>query len=382
MRALITSAAFLMAMFPTVSLGQYRVHSWHDFEAGVLPVELMPGHHADEQTVGVVSYHGTWAAQTVQGNAATELGAYGVGFAPNSEQKHLTVFAPQTLDRSRLGGDGRALYQADFFLPAEGEPLPNVSLLAAVPGEVGKLSYEFYRFGILRGGEKVFFSFTNDNPRPEIYQTQTIAELELERPGWHRFQIILAGQDEVQCAIDGRLTSFSPIEESTHKQLNAGLMVSWGEVDQPALADNLSIQWTPHDAPLPISPWRPGQLASTPAVATSSFGAGKHWLSDPQRAWSMAKQQNRPILTMFFTPGAVPYEHLLENETTAVSATLLDEYVLLRLDANQLSGGRLAQKYNVLRIPTFIVIGPDGRESGRLTYSTSTPWHEVENFLR
>jgi hypothetical protein len=40
--------------------------------------------------------------------------------------------------------------------------------------------------------------------------------------------------------------------------------------------------------------------------------------------------------------------------------------VLLKVDVNQLGGGTLAQRFGIVRVPTFMVMGPDGKELKRI----------------
>ena len=349
--------------------GQYTVHSWDDFETQVLSKSLLLGHFASDERAFTRPYAElTDMPGLVSDGAMLQVGNRGLFFQPQPKLNHLSVFSRMSLDRSRLGEKGRALYQADFYLPEAGKPLPNVALLAAVPSADGKLSYSFYRFGVKAGGENVFFSFSNNGPEPVIFQQEELVRLQLRRPGWHRFQIIFQGQEEIYCAVDGNYTSFSPIKDKTLQKLNAGLMVTATPKEPTAscLVDNLSIQWTAVDAALPISPW----ASPTPTAGGVAEAGGakplldddKLWTTDPAVAWRQAKSEGKPVLTLFFVPNLSPYRYLqtiIPNDQPA--RDLLDKYVLLKVDANQLYGGALAQRYRVMRIPTFMVIGTDGQ---------------------
>ncbi len=378
-------AMLFLLSIPAAVPAQYTIHTWESFEQGRIPQNLFLGHDANDQSVRVLPLQGAGVPpRLTAGVAAVECGRGGLLFQPSDETPHLSLFSPVSLNRRQLGQNGRALYQADIYLPAPGQPVPNVSLVAHGLASDGSTTYRFYRFGVLEGGERVFFSFTDNEPQPTIYHSQLLAELGLERPGWARFQIIFIGQDQIFCAVNGEPTSFSPIAENTHQVLNAGLMVTSPELGAPAIADNLSIQWTPRQAPLPESPWK-----TLPADATSPnttpFETGREvvWLTNPSEAWQRAASQRRPLLVNFTVPNISPTRYLngLAPNTGEVHE-LLNRFVLLRIDANQLQGGTLAQRFDVVRTPTLLVLGPDGKEDRRVTViPNQTTWPELERFL-
>ncbi len=379
-------AAMCLVLCANTVHAQYRVYAWESFEEGRLPQSLFMGHFANEQTVRVLDYrHPNLPRAMRRGISPVETGQFGVIFRPIPDRNHLSIVSPVSLDRNRIGREGRALYQADFYLPPEGEYMPTTALLAQVVQD-GSTTYRFYRFGILEGGTQVFFSFTNNTPEPVLYLSQPTSQLPLRRPGWHRFQIIFKGQNEVYCAIDGKPTSFSPINEPTLRRLNAGIMVTTAEPRrQPVMvADNLSIQWTAQDVPIPESPWLMEMPdANRPNRSFLDAGNTVFWMNDPRQSWQRARSQRRPILTLFYTPNAGPYRYLrritpMDDETEA----LLNRFVLLKVDVNQLGGGSLAQRYQIVRLPTLVVIGSDGREKSRLPIAAdNTQWSEVRAFL-
>lgn len=368
----------ILTLIPVLATAQYRIHSWESFEEGI-PQNLTFGHYADETTIFPFSYNSQSAPSEMRSPLASQvLGRAGVLFRPVPDDKpHLSLFSPVSLDRGALGEAGRALYQADVFLPAEGTPIPNISLLAQVIDSDGRAGYSFYRFGILGTGNHLFFSFTDNAAEPSIYHQQPISDFELKRPGWHRIQIIFLGQDQIFCAINTRMTEFSPISESTHRRLNAGLMVTANPQGQPAAAvlDNLSIQWTPMEVPLPDSPW----IAQDPRIAETPLDEGLLWETNPSAAWRVANTQNRPLLVMFYAPRINPFQHLLSiypNDDEA--RDLLSKYVLLKVDANQLAGGALAERFNIFRLPTMLLMAPDGKETDRIeVISGRTIWEDI-----
>jgi hypothetical protein len=391
----LTLAIIFVVLAVAPAAAQYRVHDWMNFNDGRLPERLAFGHYADETTVAPISMSNPAIPPVMRlGAAETEIGAGAVRFAPTGDRNHLSAVSTTSMERNRLGADGRALYQADFFLPAAGAPVPETIALLAVSAEEGSTSttnYRMYRFGIQRGN-RLFFAYADGvNPNPQIFLFQDFDQLGLQRPGWHRFQIIFFGQDTIYCAVDGRMTNFSPITEPSLTRMRPGMMVTRGErppTDQVfAVADNLSIQWTPLSSPLPDSPWTAptaAMLAGTTATRNIMEGNSRlPWLDNPTEAATAARADNRTILAMFFAPRIAPYTYLQGIvPQTDDSRALFEKFVLLRVDTNQLSGGTLAERFDVFRVPTFIKLDATGTEAGRLTVvNNQTTWEEISTFL-
>lgn len=362
--------------------GRYEILTLEDFNAGVIPETLPMGHSANQDNVLSFAYA---SAQGMPGLitplSSVECGSSGVAFQPSTENPHLSLFSKTTLERARLGENGRALYQADYYIPEEGQPLPNIAMLAAVmKTNEDKPSYAFYRFGLERDGKNLFFSFTNNTPQPVDFRTQPAAEFGLVRPGWNRFQIIFVGQNEIVCAVNGKPTSFSPILEGTLTRLNPGLMVTIGkDPTSSALADNLSIQFSAEDAPLPDSPWT---MAATATQSETLLEPNPDllWYTDPSAAWKAGQAQRKPILVLFYVPSAAPYANLKKMVPYNDEAkALLQKFILLRVDVNQLAGGKLAQRRKVFRVPTLLVFGVDGQEKTRIqTTAPLTTWESIK----
>lgn len=373
------------------AVAQFKIHTWESFETGTIPSTLLMGHNADSSTI--LPYHyiqQNAPAEMLSGMANVECGIYGVHFKPSPDKKHLSVVSPAAMRRESLGSSGRALFQADFYLPAAGTSFPNTALLAIeVGGQWPTTSYKMYRFGISEGGGRLFFAYANDDINatkgaPLVYHHQNLSELNLKRPGWHRFQMIFTGQNEIVCAVDMQPTKFSPVRENSLRNLHAGVMVASTAGNNSCVVDNISIQWSFDDAPLPESPWiRPVTNGAVANVNYMESGSEVLWLSDPQSAWSIAQQQQRPILVQFYSPNVPPYNYLT-GITPRDTATreLLNRFVLLKLDVNQLGGGTLGQRFNIVRVPTFLTMSPTGTELGRLpVVMNQTPWSEVQAFI-
>lgn len=376
-------AAALVAI-PGGAAAQYRVFDWLNFNEGKLPPSLSLGHDASPEVVWPVNLSASGMPADILGDVSrTECGPYSLSFTPTAKQAHLSVLSPLALDRNLLGDTGRALFQADFYVPAEGELAPSMSLLAAFDEKGEKKAYRWYRFGTMPEKNIVFFAYLNGTERPEIFHTQKMATMELKRPGWNRFQIVFEGRERIFCAVNGQPTTFPPIAESTLRLLNAGVLVTRPTIPEgqeaslrPGIIDNLSIQYTPAAAEFPDSPWiRKQEIAFDLTTGEASLldpSGGLKWHDNTADAWAASKSSQKPLLIMWYTPRTHPYQYL-ESIMPKDSATraMLDKYVLLRVDVNQLNGGFQAQRYNIVRVPTLMVLTPDGREQRRLPVITN-----------
>lgn len=412
-----TMAGALMAILLTLlagtagAEGQYTVFSWDSFETGVMPESLQMKFQASSDTVGVVDLAAPTAPPGIRnGVAQVECGRYGILLAPDPNRKFVSLVNPLTLNRQQLGASGKALFQADFYLPPVGEEISTLAVLAVARDEQNRQSiWKMYRFGVYNG-TKLFFAYA-DNAKKQgsavTTRTQPLDDMGLERPGWHRFQIVFEGQNKIICAVDGRATSFSPVTEPSLTELQAGVMVTT-QVDHQVLcySDNLSIQWTPEDIPLPESPWAggattafpavPAQIASQPVAASAEAAPAAavaapatiaspaiHWHVSPESAWQQCAAERRPILALFYTKNARLYpalEQLLASDASAQQ--LVNSFIPLRVDVNQLMGGTLAQKFSVFRVPAFIVIGASGTVTAHAVFDDNTPWPAVAGQLR
>lgn len=384
--ALIASAAQLPA--------QYRVFDWIHANEGRLPASVSLGHKATPDVVRPLALAGPDAPDHIlDGWASAECGTHAVAFTPGKERPHLSLLSHLALDRNLLGSNGRALYQADFFLPPKGAKSPSVSLLAAEDKLRNRQSKHWYRFGLNTNGNAVFFSYTPGTEAPTVYHQMAVDKLELARPAWHRFQIIFEGNERIVCAIDGKPVKFPAINEPTLRLLNAGVFVAsvTGEEARftvPAIVDNLSVQYSPALAPIPDSPWARDPAAATSAprgdVSPLDPASGLPWLDNPQEAWAMARATRRPLMVLWHVPRSAPSRYLEElMPRDAATREALARHILLRVDVNQLAGGSQAQKFNIVRLPTLIVLTPDGIESNRLpVIQGQTTADTVASFLK
>lgn len=393
MRPFVLAASFFLIVMRLP--GQYHVESWENFESGHFPETLERTHKSTADNTRVVEYATLNNPDLLRHPAPRECGRHGLLFQTNGTERFLGVTSGIALLRNRLGEKGRALYQADIFLGGEKITNSTLSVLAIIgAGKVRntiKDTWTFYRLGILQN-EKIFFSYSNQKPQPIVYLHEPLDTLLAQPTGWHRLQIIFEGQNTILGCMDGRTTRFSPIAEGTIENLQAGIMVtSPADAPMTCIVDNLSIQWTPEDVPLPDSPWINGSAAalgnpdagallsasSAPSLppAAGRFGeaATATWHTEPDEAWARAARQQRPLLLLLYAPkntnSQLLFNQVLERDETLMH--VLKEFVCLKVDVNQLRGGMIARKFGVFRVPAFIVLGPDGQPRGQIMYDKS-----------
>ena len=364
---------------------QYRVYTWDNYEKGIFPANLEMTQDATKENVNVFSYNAPGLPPAIhQGIAERECGGYGLSFRTGETQQYLKTISNITLDRDTLGPSGKALFQSDFYLPAENAALTHsAAVVAVLQNDDGSRSpFSFYRFGIVKG-DRVFFSFTNNTKAPAIYHQANLSSLNLDRPGWHRFQIIFQGREEIICAVDGAATPFSPIQEPTLRKLMPGIMVtSSTKGDGILYTDNLSIQWTVDDIPLPESPWsNPSatvQQETYTAPALNSAPSVPVWFTSSEEAWRATQSTKKPLLVLFYAPRAKAYRKLEQIISANEGAReFLNHFVLLKIDLDQLEGGSIAQRFNIYRVPCLMVMDESGRERARETYLMNSDWRII-----
>ncbi len=381
----IVCISFLLMARPGFS--QFRVFSWDSFEGAEdsLPDQLRFGHYANTNNVSPVRYDQLpdfLALRTPL--AVRENGTMGLRLEPNTDRPHLSVVNKSHLERARLGAQGSAVIQADFYVPEIDEPWPNFAMLASHQDPEKPSAYRMYRFGIT--GEQLYFSYLDGGTAPKVYVRQRLSELNLQLPGWHRFQIIFHGQNQIFCAIDGQMTSFSPVEENTLTRLAPGIMVTKRKdvENEAVIADNISIQWTPQPVSrLPLSPWTqdPSKIAvlggDNPRLMEPDSSVV--WRVDPGAAWQEVQQTQKPMLVLFYVPQIPSYDYLVDLcPDNDPAGTWFQQFVPLRVDTDQLKGGQLAKKFGVFRVPTLLVLDTNGKEQKRLVViPDKTQWSEV-----
>lgn len=370
---------------------RYNVFYWENFEKGDFPITMQYEHLSNRNNTSVFSLLSPEAPSNIlEGKAETECGKYCLRLQTHPKELFLSVANSQSvLERPLLGEKGKALFQADIYYSLEDFMPSNVAVLA-ISDDSGKkdADWRLYRFGFITRKGKIFFSSFNNNPVPDLYLQDDIKNYNL-KPGWHRFQIIFEGQDKIICAVDGRPTKFSPIKHSAFTKLHAGVIVcSLEDRNDTAYVDNLSIQWTNEESPIPQSPWAEGAAAETNEVlqlpgAPPASASGLNWMTNPQDAWAQTSRDKRPLLFLLTTT-QLPICEKLESvfDSNSSAQALLKQFNLLRVDVNQLSGGRLAEKFKVFKIPCMIILNENTMELDRINWTKNHTWDTVSPRLQ
>lgn len=384
-------AAVALSVFcflPETGPAQYRTQSLQGFEGtgGGLPEGLLHGHNSTPYTTRIVGYADP-SLKSAMGDQYRRdiLGDYALGFTPVEQEPHLSIVHHVYLDRGRLGQDGVALLQADFFLPPEGANHHTFAILASkYDPEYGNSSrgYRFYRFGIQT--DRVYFSFTNNTATPVDYRKQDIAEFNLRRPGWHRLQMAFQANGQIFCYVDGNQTNFSPIDDQTLMEISPGLMVTrYKDSQGTILADNLAMLWSPTSgAELPPSPWTEG-VPSTYAGAIQWDRSGIQWYTRFSDAWHDAETANKHILVFAHTADEVANEYGLKLLESPEAGNFMKFVVPLRVNISTEYGRQIAAKMGVTKIqPTFLVLKPNGTPfSSAVLRPHESTWPDLQRQL-
>ena len=119
--------------------------------------------------------------------------------------------------------------------------------------------------------------------------------------------------------------------------------------------------------------------------AVSAHGSAEiSWETSWDRAMERAKKENKPVIVDFYADWCV-WCKTLDSTTykdSRVVQLLASKVIPLKIDVDH--GGRtLARQYRVSGLPTILIIGPDGRERGRIPgyLSASNFLEEVRKHL-
>ncbi|MFH0793665.1 MAG: hypothetical protein V2A74_06485 [bacterium] len=391
LRSILALSLFFAITLPLRA--QYEVYQWANFEDGQWPSGTRPVGPNFANSVRIVDLTKlpNMPAAFREGIAGSETGRYGLMLDSNPQTHHITGLGVGVmLYRGKLGQHGKALYQADFFIPPTGYSLPSLAVLAMEPPPVGSTEpSNFYRFGITKNRNVYFSRIMQGEATPTVYVQDVRFTNEMPRPGWHRFAIVFDGPETIHCYVDGREPSFSPVTESTFPNLQVGILLADQDNAYSCFVDNMSIQWTVEDVPLPDSPWagswtgvtqatvpRPGVAVVQPTQTATAGTPGKEitWY-DTDTAWGKVTATQTPMLVYFQAP-RIPATRSLEQifATNTDAQALLGRHVPVKIDVNQLAGGTYAQRFNVFRVPTLIVFDPLGKETARATFVVGDTW--------
>ena len=280
-------------------------------------------------------------------------------YASSNPNEYITGFALGGVqDRSALGATERMLYQADFYITPGAADMPAIAVLAMEAeesaGGTTNTPRRFYRFGMTLGKE-IYFSVVEDPIQPAtVYLRDANLAKSIPRPGWHRFAIMLEASEVIRCFVDGHEASFSPIRDSRLAKLQVGVMLADGKRSYTAYTDNISIQRSDTDSPIPKSPYAGswgGEGADAASQATpASTSVAVPWLG-PEEAWAAAVASRAPLLLLFEspdTPGSQQMDSLIRNDMKV--RQYLARHKCARVDVNQLHGGEIAQKYGIFKV--------------------------------
>jgi YHS domain-containing protein/thiol-disulfide isomerase/thioredoxin len=124
--------------------------------------------------------------------------------------------------------------------------------------------------------------------------------------------------------------------------------------------------------------WSPLTMVLTALLALPALAQQEpiHWHNDLESAKSMAKASNRLVLIHFWTPTCGPCAALEQNvfNQPGVSMAIESKFVPVKLNADENSA--TAQWYGINRVPTDVVVTPDGQMVGKLI-SPPTPLQYV-----
>lgn len=389
MRKILIIIMLINFSFIGITYAQYKVFTWENFEKGVFPDTLVRKNNANEQNVQIIDYRLHPDAAIIQsGIAKSECGNYGIKMSTENLDRLdiLIVGGSVEHDRTTLGISGKAIVQADIYLPADLTTI-HFSSVAAIGREVKEEGTNpgNYRLGVTPEG-KIFFSYYNGriSDKTIIRHDDNIANYNLKLPGWHRFQMVFSGQDKIYLYIDGKQPAFSPIIEPSLKYIYMGLMMAVNANNtRTTIVDNLSIQTSmDENASLPDSPWVESWNTNISNIGNISniqgqVSGGIQWFKNVDDACAFNKDKNLPYLLWFYFPTSKQYqrlEQLLAQDTNA--SQVFNKFCNIKLDVNQLAAGSLAQKYCVYRFPSILIFDINGNDKKRIVFKEDTSWED------
>ena len=383
-------AAIALTINPEVS-AQYHVFDWFNFESGELRKgAAKPIGRKAAQTVKIVNYDSIFSFSSEFRNdyTKTHLGSYGLELlsipADVAEDYMTGLSSGIVLDRRKLGQNGKALFQADFFIPQDMTNMPSLAVLAMKPLQPGEVvPKSIYRFGMTRQ-TTIYFSLMNaDTSLPTFSKVDAEMTNQLPRGYWHRFAIVFEGQSTIRCFIDGREAQFSPFSDNSLQQLQVGILLADNKKSYKAYADNLSIQWTRQNVPLPESPWEYSWTGAAKPLqifeqATEDSRNQLTW-KEANTAYNEAEQSGRPLLVYFYAPNVSLCNKVDKIFAENASAhSFLNRYSLTKINTNQLQGGEYAGKFNIFKVPTLIVMNPSGQVQKKIVISRTDEWNDIQ----
>lgn len=393
-------ALALLAGLTTSAFAQYEVREWANFEDGKLPEKVITIGSKWSQRMQVTPHASVTTQPHAFRNPEVGTNVLRLDAAPDHTDAgswQLGLAVGEVVDRTKLGPNGRALFQADFYIEG-GDSYPSIAVLAmeppkgAVNNNVPSIKGSFYRFGITKGDRLYFSQITPGAELATRFEQDRDLLAQIPTPGWHRFALVCEGPETIRCFIDGREASFSPLQDTALSSVMVGLLLAENASAYTAYADNLSIQISDDAPALPASPYDAGWTlpagASTKAASSGASTArptanvttalAEEWLP-PTQAWAKAQQEKKGLLLYFYAPGVQRVERV--NELLASDAgakAYMARHACARVDVNQLEGGSIAKKYGIFKVPTFLVIAPDASDYKMYSPGANDTWQKIE----
>lgn len=108
------------------------------------------------------------------------------------------------------------------------------------------------------------------------------------------------------------------------------------------------------------------------AMSATAQQPGIHWQQDIESAKATARQSNRLVLVHVVADGCGPCAALEKNvfNQPGVAAAIEQQFVPVKLNANEFPG--IATGFGITRVPTDVIITPDGQIVGKMI-SPPTP---------
>lgn len=381
---------------------QYEVREWANFEDGKLPDNMITIGGGWQSRMQVVAPDSVTTQGPEFRNPEVGKGVLKLDAAPKATDAktwQLGLAVGQVLDRSQIGANGRAVFQADFFV--EKDHFPSLAVMAMEPpknltnNHVDSISTAFYRFGITKGDRLYYSQVVPGDAKAKKFEQDKELLSQIPKPGWHRFALVCEGPDTLRCYVDGREAGFSPIKDAAMQQVMVGLLLADNENAYTAYADNLSIQVSNEAPALPASPFDTGWgVAAGSSKKAQSAGASnaapmanlqtalaEDWLP-PVQAWAKAQQEKKGLLLYFYAPGVTRVEEMNKlMQSDPAAKAYMARHACARIDVNQLEGGSIAKKYNIFKVPTFLVISPDAQSYKKVSPGPGADWKSIESEL-
>ncbi len=292
-----------------------------------------------------------------------------------------SIIAGPEIDLNKPEHRYAAIEAKIYVVPSNSSDTANNALIAL--NDFGKIE-NFYRFGF--AGGNIYFHYFNGSIFTEsLYDPDLASQLTI--PGWHTFTIRFDGPSKIFCYVNGKMTFFSPVEQSDITRLRMGVL-GWDLNEfRPVIADDFKVTFhsqppegagvspaatsiaaappkpvdaTPGSAkPAPtFSPFisSPGTSAATPVPPAQPVT----WFTDTNQATLEGRTSGKKFLVLFYQPGHAltrqVEETILNNPLTQGT---IAKFIPVRLDrqANQ----HIASHYHIFKYPSFIVIDMQGR---------------------